>query len=69
MWPKIWSVAIKNQCESIQLAGYLKNSYSDEWLAADVLEFVVGNPQTQEHPRISQEENTQAGSWRLIVFV
>lgn len=51
--------------QSIPLACLLKilrkksHSHSDKWLAADVLEFVVGNPQTQEHPRINLDENTQ----------
>lgn len=58
-----------------------KNSHnhSDEWLAADVLEFVIGNPQTQEHPRINWDENAQSevsfhmvcmlAGWLLVMFV
>lgn len=30
------------------------------WIIADVLEFVVGNPQTAEHPRLNLDENTQS---------
>lgn len=46
---------------------------------ADVLSFVIGNPQTREHPRLNLDENTQlevsfqmvlhAGRWLLLVFV
>ena len=46
----------------MSLAFYLKirKPHNGEWLAADVLEFVIGTPQTQEHPRINWDENAQS---------
>lgn len=43
------------------------HNLSDEWLAADVSDFVIANPQTQEHPRINLDKNTQSeGSFHMV---
>lgn len=46
--PALWSENIKSP------------QSQDMWIIADVLEFVVGNPQTAEHPRLNLDENTQS---------
>lgn len=47
-------------CNLTKLSKKNPHNHSDEWLAADVSEFVIGNPQTQEHPRINLDKNTQS---------
>lgn len=65
------------QHQSTQLTSNLKilrrkksHNGSDKWLAADVLEFIIGNPQTQEHPRINHDEDTQSeGSFHMVCML